>query len=105
MFHSRNLNNNISKLHERALRITYRDQNSSFESLLRKDSSTTIHVKSLKVMLTEMFKTKNYQNPDFMREVFPFHNNSYNLRHNNEFMQPKVKTVSYGMENIRVKGP
>lgn len=70
MFHSRKLNNNIDKLHERALRITYRDQNSSFESLLKKDSSTTIHVKNLKVMLTEMFKTKNFQNPDFMREVF-----------------------------------
>ena len=45
MFHSRKLNNNINKLHERVLRITYKDQNSSFESLLKKDSSTTTHVK------------------------------------------------------------
>ena len=52
-----------------------------------------------------MFKTKNHQNPDFMRKVFPLRNNSYNLRYNNEFLQPKVKTVSYGMETIRVRGP
>ena len=60
MFHSRKLNNNIDNLNERALRTTYREQNSSFQSLLEKDSSTTIHVKNLKVMLTEIFKTKNY---------------------------------------------
>ena len=73
---------------------------------VKKDSFTTIHVKNLRVMLTEMFKTiKNYQNPDFMREVFPLRNNSYNLRYNNEFLQPKVKMVSYGMEIIRVRGP
>ena len=36
MLHRRKLNNNINKLHERVLRITYRDQNSSFESLLKK---------------------------------------------------------------------
>ena len=56
-------------------------------------------------MLTEMFKTKNYENPDFMREVFPLRNNSYNLRYNDEFLQPEVKTVSHGIETIRVRGP
>ena len=104
MSHSRKLNN-INKLHERALSITYRDQNPSFESLLEKESSTTIHFKNLKAMLNEMLKTKNHQNIDFMREVFPLRNNSYNLEENNEFLQPKVKTVSYGMETIRVRGP
>ena len=34
MFHSRKLNTKINRLHERALRITYRDQESSFEDLL-----------------------------------------------------------------------
>ena len=30
MFHSRNLNNRISNIHERALRIVYRDYESAF---------------------------------------------------------------------------
>ena len=38
MFHSRKLNTKINKLHERALRITYRDQESSFEDLLGHDN-------------------------------------------------------------------
>ena len=100
MFHSRKLNNSINMLHEHALGSTYSDQNSSFEFLLQKDSSTNIRVKNLKVMLTKVFKTKSDQNADFMREVFPLRNNSYNLRYNNEFLQPKVKTFSYGIETL-----
>ena len=36
MFHSRKMNNKINRLHERALRIAYKDHASSFESLLKK---------------------------------------------------------------------
>ena len=38
-----------------------RNQNSSFESLLENDASTTIHIQNLKVILTEMFKTKIFK--------------------------------------------
>ena len=37
MFHSRKMNNKINRLHERALRIAYKDYTSSFVSLLEKD--------------------------------------------------------------------
>ena len=37
MFHSRALKNRINHLHERCLRIVYRDDNASFEDLLAKD--------------------------------------------------------------------
>ena len=37
MFHSRTLNNKINKLHERALRLVYKDYNLSFGELLIKD--------------------------------------------------------------------
>ena len=70
MLHGRKFNTNSNNLHERALSITYRDQSSSFESQLEKDSSTTFHTKNLEMMCTEMFKTKNCQNPDFMRKAF-----------------------------------
>ena len=43
MFHSRTLNNRINRLHERTLRIVYQDSVSSFETLLDKDNSFTIH--------------------------------------------------------------
>ena len=43
MFLSRKLNSKINKLQERSLRIIYDDDKSSFEELLRKDGSVTIH--------------------------------------------------------------
>ena len=65
MFHSRKLNTKINKLHERALRITYRDQESSFEDLLGHDNSVSVHQKNLQVLIIEMFKTKHGLNPPF----------------------------------------
>ena len=47
MIHSRGLNNRINRIHERALRIVYDDNRSSFEDLLNKDKSVTIHQRNL----------------------------------------------------------
>ena len=43
MFHGRQINDKINKLHERALRIVYNDTITSFEELLVKDKTFTIH--------------------------------------------------------------
>ena len=56
MCHDRMLNNGINRLHERCLRIIYNDKHTSFEELLEKDKSVSIHQKNLKVLTTEMFK-------------------------------------------------
>ena len=47
MFHSRTLNNCIDNIHERALKLTYKDNQSSFKELLEKDHSVTFHHKNL----------------------------------------------------------
>ena len=47
MFHSRTINNKINRLHERALRIVYSDFKSSFEGLLMKDNSFSIHERNI----------------------------------------------------------
>ena len=43
MFYSRGINNKINHLHERALRIIYKDNTSTFEELLEKDNSFSVH--------------------------------------------------------------
>ena len=47
MLHSRTLNNKINRIHERALRTVYSDYNSSFNELLDKDGSFTIHQRNV----------------------------------------------------------
>ena len=43
IFHSRSLNNKINRLQERCLRIIYNDKRSTFEELLTKDKSVSVH--------------------------------------------------------------
>ena len=70
MFHNRTLNYKINELHYRALRITYRDETSSFDELLKKDNAVTIHNRNLQRLAVEMFKAKEEISPKFMNEVF-----------------------------------
>ena len=80
MFHSRTLNNRINNIHERALRLTYKDNQSSFKELLEKDHSVTVHHKNLQALVTEIFKVKNDLAPDIMKDVFELKEPPYNLR-------------------------
>ena len=70
MNHSRKLNNRINRIHERALRVAYDDNLSSFRDLLIKNKSVTIHVKNLQVLVTEMFKTKLGISPTIINDIF-----------------------------------
>ena len=47
MTHSKGHNNKINHIHERALRIVYKDFSTPFEGLLAKDKSATIHNQNL----------------------------------------------------------
>ena len=59
MCHSRANNDKINRLHERCLRIIYSNKQSSFETLLEKDGSVSIHNRNLQILATEIYKIKN----------------------------------------------
>ena len=54
MFHSRTMNNQINKFFEKTLRLVCNYRQSTFEELLDKDNSFTIHHRNLQVVVTEM---------------------------------------------------
>ena len=78
MLHSRTLNNRINNIHERAARLTYKDNQSSFKELLEKYRSVTVHHKNLQVLVTEICKVKNDLAPDIMKDVFELKEPPYN---------------------------
>ena len=90
MFHSRTLNNRINRLHERALRLVYKEPTLTFEELLCKDNSFTIHHRNLRKLATEMYKIKNDLSPTLMKFIFPDRAISYNLRNMNPFQATNV---------------
>ena len=56
MLHSRKKNNKTKHLHKQCLRLIYSDKKSSYENLLEKDNSVSIHHKNIQVLAIEMFK-------------------------------------------------
>ena len=78
---------------------------STFEKLLEKDNSVTIHVKNLRILATELYKTKENLAAPIMHEIFEQRNIQYNLRSQTDFQLGSVKTVNCGLRTLRCLGP
>ena len=76
MFHSGKLNNRINNIHECALRIVFRDDDSTFQQLLKQNNSSSIHQRNLQILAAKIFKRKNGLNPVIMGDVFKFKNST-----------------------------
>ena len=104
MFYSRTLNNKINSIQERALRITYNDRKSSFEKLLRKDNTVSIHHINLQVLVIEIFKIKNNLTPKILNEIFQNRTSPYNLRKNSNVYVRQVQSLYHGTESLSFLG-
>ena len=105
MFHNRTLNHKINRLHERALRIVYKDETLTFQELLDKDDSVTIHHRNLQRLAIEMYKIKHHLSPIPMQALFKEKINHHDLRYKSSWEIDNLRTVKYGSETIRNMGP
>ena len=104
MFHSRTLNNCINKIHERAIRIVYRDNKSPFETLLEMDHSFTIHHRNIQKLGVELYKVAYGISPQIMRPIFPTRR-EIKYPWENIFQTFNVRTVAWGTESLSHLGP
>ena len=110
MFVDRTINVKIDALHYRALTIIYCDE-SSFEELLRRDKSVTVHHKNIHFLAIELYKVKHETPPPFMAEIFkqriiPKDSVICGLRCQSYFYNHvNPKSVHYGLETLRSLGP
>ena len=104
MFHGRQINNKINKLHERALRIVYNDSVTSFEDLLIKDNSFTIHHQNIQSLATEIYKALNDLPAGNLKEFFIRTSHNYNLRSGSDLTIPNINTVTKGKNSISYFG-
>ena len=70
MFYSRQTNQKINKLHERALKIVYKDNFSLIEERFSEGNSVTVHQRNLQILATEMYKILNSLSPDITQSIF-----------------------------------
>ena len=109
MFRGRTINSEVNRLHCRALRIVYRDDTSTFDELLDKDGSITVHHRNLQFLAIEMYKLVHGLSPLFMADIFCNNTNlhsenvSANTRSKSRFCNPS--TTIYGLETLRCLGP
>ena len=70
LFSTKTANNEINRTQKRALRILFKDYDSSFDELLEKSESVKIHVQNLQKLMIEIYKTMNNLNPS---DIWEFH--------------------------------
>ena len=106
MMYSRKLNDKIKRLHERCLRITYNDSLSSFEELLERDNSVSVHNGNIQYLAIELCKVFNGICPDIMKDVFPLSTSSnYDIRSRGTFTTSSVTAVYCGTKSLSYLAP
>ena len=84
----------------------YSDKQSSFETLLEKDGSASVHNRNLQILATEMHKIKNDLSPLIVTELFEQRNEQhYDLRKYSQFTIPPIRTVYHGLESVSFLTP
>ena len=101
MFHSRRTNNKINRLHERALRIVYDDEVSTFEQLLAMDKSFCIQHQNIQRLLIEIYQALHDISANSLKELFVKRESTITLGSKTELVIPSVNTVLKGEYSLR----
>ena len=104
MFCDRTLNNRINHIHERALRITYKDMRSDFDTMLLRDNAFPVHIRNLQLLMTKVYKTVWELSPSFMEEIFVKKHSPYGLRSCHNLLLPQARTTCCGLETTSFLG-
>ena len=105
MFCSRQSNNLINKIHERSLRISYKDQKISYHNLLETHNELTIYQRNLQVLVTEIYRIVNNIHPPIMKSLFEFRIKEFNIRSFQVLSTDIRKTVNFGIKTITYRAP
>ena len=105
IFHSRGLNNKMNRMHEKALRVTYNDKSSTFQELLEKDISVSIHHRNIQQLAIEIYTVLHGFSPPILNDIFVPVSRPFNFRRNDTLHRRRVNSVRYGTECVSFLGP
>ena len=104
-FASSTLINKLETTQERALRMIDNDQLSSYTSILETQKKTTVKVRLLQLLATEIYKTLSNNNPSYIKEIFEMKCNRSSERLRYNIKSQTFKTTKFGRNSLRILGP
>ena len=97
-------NEKLERIQERALKIVYGDCSYSYDELSSHAKTHALMVKRLCQMLFEAFKSIRKKNSNCLNDMFEVKELDYALRKNVNVIQPKRKTVTFGLRSVSYLG-
>ena len=88
-------------IHERSLRILYKDNISSYEELVKKGKSFCIQHRNTQSLAIELFKVKSNLSNRIMCDIFETRNLDYHLRSQIYFIRTRSNTSSFGLSSLK----
>ena len=104
MFCGKKNTSKLEKLQERALRLVFCDQNSSYDDLLKRGNFLSLKAYRIKCLAVEVFKCVHGVNPTYLKRLFTEPLANYNLRDRRRLNQPRFHTYTYGFRSFRYSG-
>ena len=94
-------NNKINRLHEKCRCLIHNDKTLSFEDLLQKDGSVSIHHRNLRALVVELLKVFKGLTPVIFAKAFSVREQSqYNMSSYSYFAMSRVKSVNHRLESL-----
>ena len=81
------------------------DSKLTFQELLDKSKTVSIHQKNLQVLATEMFKAKLNISPEILKELFSFNVRNYDLTSQSKLKRIKTNSEYFGSESLSSLAP
>ena len=102
MFCRKNQYLKIQQIHHKALKDVSNSVD-GYDELLQMNNEITIHQKHLHALISEVFKSLNNSNPEFMWFYFTFKNITYNIRNGPLLKLPDAKSTYYGINSVHFR--
>ena len=96
----------INSIHKCALKLVYQDSpDLTFQELLAKDNSVSVHQKKIQLLATETFKSKTGVSPELMNDIFHLVERVCNLGSDYTSERKRDHTVYHRSENFSSLDP
>ena len=96
--------NKMEQIQERALRFITDDYSSSYEKLLKDSNTSTMAIKRVHSLCTEIVKSLNNLNAPCKKDLFHRNVPTYSLRSSNDLIVPRANQTTFGLCSIKYEG-